>query len=166
MLGSSLLPNIFHFHIMQYISGDPFLTKMQTLAIGYNALARTEVTPIAQELHRRYPAALAAYRKQIRQGKLNAGDLWLWRESQPRLAFMVVRESSVGATRPRYVDSACLRIARDYALEGITSLAIAPLGRDEEWHSIREALDMLLPQCPIPIIVYEQYIPGVNAESA
>jgi hypothetical protein len=149
---------------LTYTSGDPFLTKQQTLGVGYNARARTETSPLAMELLRRYPTAFAACNKQIERGRLKTGDLWLWRESAPVLAFMIVRESSVGATRPRYVDAVALRIVRDYQLEGITNLAIAPLGRVEEQPAIREALDLLLPNCPLPVIAYERYLPGVQSE--
>lgn len=150
---------------VRYVSGDPFLTRQQTLAFGYNARARVETTPLGMEISRRYPAALATFRKQVQRGRVKAGDLWVWRETVPQLALMIVRDSSVGATRPRYVDAACLRISRDFALEGIRSLAIAPLGRAEEAASVREALDLLLPPCPLPIIVYETYQPGVDAEA-
>lgn len=149
---------------LTYIAGDPLLTKMQTLAFGTNAQGRTEVTPLADELHRLFPAAFATYRKQARAGRVQPGELWVWRESAPRLAFMVVRASAVGATRPRYVDAAALRLARDHRLEGITSVAIAPLGRDEEGPSIREALEMLLPLADLPVVAYTRYLPGVMGE--
>ncbi len=149
---------------LTYVEGDPLLTRMQTLAFGTNAQGRAEVTPLAEELHRRYPAAFATYRKQARSGRVQPGELWVWRESVPRLAFMVVRASAVGATRPRYVDAAALRLVRDHLLEGITSVAIAPLGRDEEQPSIREALDLLLPLAALPVVAYTRYVPGVTAE--
>ena len=149
---------------LTYASGDPFLSPAQTLAFGYNARARSETTPFMMEMQRRYPAAFASYRKQCNQNRLKTGDLWIWRESVPRLAFMVVRETSVGATRPRYIDRVALRIARDYQLEGITSLAIAGLGRDHENPSIREALELMLAGSTLPVVVYEDYIPGVAVE--
>ena len=149
---------------LTYVSGDPFLSPAQTLAFGYNARARSETTPLLMELQQRYPAAFSSYRKQYNQERITTGDLWLWRESIPRLAFMVVRATSVGATRPRFVDKAALRIARDYQLEGITSLAIAGLGRDHELPSIREALELMLAKSSLSIVVYEAYMPGVAAE--
>ena len=150
---------------LTYTTGDPFLTRQQTLAFGYNVQARTENTPLAMELQRRYPAALATFRKRARSGQLKPGDLWVWRESVPRLAVMVVRASSVGATRPRYVDSAALRLSRDYLIEGITSVAVAPLGRADETPSIKEALNLLLPASPLSIIYYQAYTPGIDGET-
>ena len=149
-----------------YVTGDPFLTEQQTLAFGYNVRARTENTPLAMDFQRRFPAMFATYRKQANSGRLRTGDLWVWRDSLPRLTVMVVRQSAVGATRPRYVDDAIRRLTQDYEREGITSLAIAPLGRENEVSSIREALDLLLPSCPLDVVVYERYLPGVAAESS
>lgn len=146
---------------LTYTNGDPFLTRLQTLGVGINAQGRAEVTPFAAELQRRYPAAIASYRKQAKRGRLRPGDVWIWRESKPRLAFLIVRESPVGSTRPRFVDAVALRLVRDHRLEGIESLALAPLGRPEEQASISEALDLLLPRAPLPIIAYTRYVPGV-----
>jgi len=145
--------------------GDPLLTGQQTLAIGVNVRARTENTPLALELQRRYPSAFATYNKQIRRARLQVGDVWIWRESTPYLAFLIVRESSVGATRPRYVDAAMLRLIRDGRLEGIKSLAIAPLGRDDELPSILEALQLTLPMAKFPVVIYSHYAPNVAAEA-
>lgn len=146
------------------VSGDPLLTRAHTLAFGFNASARSEVTPLADELHRRHPTAFAAYRKQAKAKRITPGALWLWWESTPLLAFLVVRETSVGATRPRYVDRAALTIARDFALHGITSLAIAPLGRDHEQPVIWEALTLNLANSTLPIVVYDTYLPNVPAD--
>ncbi|MEM6283057.1 MAG: hypothetical protein AAF787_12755 [Chloroflexota bacterium] len=149
---------------IQYVSGDPFLTRMQTLAFGYNVQARSENDPLGMQLQQKYPAALATFRKQAQAGRIKSGDIWLWRETAPRIALFVVRDSAVGATRPRYVDRVALQLVRDYQLMGVQSLAIAPLGRTGETHSIKEAMELVLSRCPFPLIVYEKYSPGMDAE--
>ncbi len=146
------------------VSGDPLLTRAQTLAFAHNLQARVEVGRLETAILDRYPAANAAYRKQCRAKALRAGEYWMWRESAPMLSFMVVRESAVGATRLRYVQSVMLKLARDYRLEGLTSLAIAPLGTALEWADIRNVIDTWLRRTMLPVIVYEVYLPGVQAE--
>lgn len=150
---------------IRFVSGDPLLTQQQTLAFGFNLRARSEITPLALAVERQWPTAFAAYRKQTKRGRIKAGDVWLWHDTTPKLAFWIVRESSVGATRPRFVYSAGLRTRRDYMLDGVQSLAIAPLGRDHESESIREALSLTLVNAPLDIIVYTDYIAGVFAEA-
>lgn len=149
---------------LRFVSGDPLLTQQQTLAIGYNLRARPEVEPLTLSVERRWPAAFAAYRKQTRRGRLRAGDIWPWYEAQPRLLFWIIRETAVGATRPRFVDAAALHTARDYQLNGITSLAIAPLGRPHELESIEEALQLTLATSSLDVVVYRTYESGVFGE--
>lgn len=148
-----------------YVAGDPLLTGAQVLAFGHNARGRAELGALETELLQRYPAAFAAYGKQCRSGRIKAGQLWLWRESQPVLGFMVVRESSVGATRVRFVEAVALNLARDYAREGIQSIAIAPPGSREEWPNLKPVLEHWLGRAALPCYVYEQYLPGVQAEA-
>lgn len=147
-----------------YVSGDPLLTSAQILAFGHNVRGRTELGALETELLNRYPAAFASYSKQCRSGRIKTGQLWIWRESQPMLGFMVVRESSVGATRVRFVESVALNLARDYQREGIHSIAIAPPGSREEWPNLKPVLELWLGRAALPCYVYEQYLPGIKAE--
>jgi hypothetical protein len=149
---------------LRFVNGDPLLTRAQTLAFGHNAAARAEVGPLETRLMTAHPAAFASYRKQCRNRRVKAGGLWLWTESQPRLLFLTVRETPVGQTRTRYLDSALLTLARDYRLYGITSLAIAPLAPALEWDSLKTIVVDWLFLCPADIAVYEAYCEGLAGE--
>jgi hypothetical protein len=150
---------------VQYVDGDPLLTKAQTLAVGHNAKGRTQLGALETRLLDLHPAAFATYGKLCRGGKIKPGMFWMWRESQPNLMLMAVRESAVGATRLRFVESIMMTIARDYGLHGLTSIAIAPLSGAEEWDSLKPAVDYWLRLCPLEVTVYERYIPGLAAEN-
>lgn len=147
-----------------YLAGDPLLTGAQILTFGHNVRGRTELGALETELLNRYPAAFASYSKQCRSGRIKTGQLWIWRESQPMLGFMVVRESSVGATRVRFVEAVALNLARDYQRENIHSIAIAPPGSRDEWPNLKPVLEHWLSRAALPCYVYEQYLPGVRAE--
>jgi len=151
---------------LTYVTGDPLLTRAQVLAFGHNAKGRTETGALETRLLDLYPAAFATYGKLCRSERIRPGGFWVWRESIPNLAFMVVRESSVGATRVRFVESVVMTLARDYRLHGINSLALVRPCDGEEWPAIKQVVDYWLRSCPIPIVVYEGYEPGVRAESA
>jgi hypothetical protein len=140
---------------LTYMSGDPLSTALQTLALGHNAKGRTETHPLEMRLQAEYPAAFATYSRQCKQGRIRTGGLWLWSESVPRLLFLTIRESSVGATRLRFVEAALMTIARDYPMYGLRSLALAPLGGKEEWSSLKPVVDYWLRACPLEIAVYE-----------
>lgn len=147
------------------VSGDPLLTRQQILAFGSNSAGRTESAPLAMALLARYPAAFASYGKLCYQGRIKPGMTWMWRETKPVLAFMVVRETPVGATRLRYVDAVIMALARDYALDTIRSIAIAPLGAEHENEAIGEVLARWLGKSSLPVVAYAGYQPGVAAES-
>lgn len=147
------------------VRGDPTLTSAQILAFGSNARGRTEVDPLTTRLLDQYPTAFATFAKQCRNQRVTTGDLWLWRETRPQLGFMVVRASSVGATRMRYVEEIALKLARDYRRENISSIAIAPLADSQEWPHLIPVLAHWLDNVSLPCYVYEQYLPGVVAES-
>lgn len=148
---------------ISYTQGDILLSRAPVLGAGINAQGMAEVTPFATALLDRYPAALAAFRKQARAGRILPGDLWLWRETTPWLALLVVRESAVGATRPRYVEEAVRRLARDWQREQIAAIALAGLGGAVEWPALRPVLDLWLAQSALPVVVYEEHRPGVRA---
>jgi hypothetical protein len=150
---------------LTYVSGDPLLTQQQILAFGTNAAGRTETYPLAATLLTRYPAAFASYGKQCRQDKIKPGMTWFWRETKPALAFMVVRETPVGATRLRYVEAVVMALARDYRIDNIRSVAIAPLGTDHEADAIREVLERWLVKASLPVIAYRDYRAGVAGEN-
>src|SRR5262245_26385965 len=106
---------------LTFVSGDPLLTRAEFLAFGHNARGRTETGEFDMALMQVYPAPFSTYQRRCRQEKHKAGTLWLWYDSQPGLIFLTVRESSVGATRLRYVQSVLMSLARDYPLHGIHS---------------------------------------------
>lgn len=138
-----------------YVTGDPLLTETQTLAFGHNAKARSELGTLEVRLFNQYPAAFATYRKQCSNGRIKPGMVWMWRESKPHLAFLVVRESSVGATRTRFVESAVMTLARDYHLYNLTSLALVPLGDAFEWVGLKPVVEYWLKGSPLDVRIYE-----------
>ena len=150
---------------LTYLSGDPLLTKQQILAFGSNAAGRTETTPLATALLTRYPAAFSSYGKLCHQGRIEPGTIWYWHETKPALAFLVVRETPVGATRIRYVDAVMMALARDYRRDNLRSVALAPLGADHEQNATKEVIERWLVKSPLPIIVYNTYQSGVAAET-
>jgi hypothetical protein len=150
---------------LTFVSGDPLLTKAQVLAFGGNAQGQTETGLLETRLLDRYPTAFAAYRKACRAGKVKTGTLWLWRETQPALGFMVVRESAGGTTRLRFLEAVVMTLARDYRREGLHRLAIAAPGSPTDWSTLKPVIEYWLGESLLPVTVYEQYLPGVAAET-
>ena len=146
-----------------YVRGDIFLSRAPVLGIDYNARGTVEVTPLATACMDRYPAAFSALRKQVRAGRIQAGDYWVWREVTPWLALLLVRQSAVGATRPRYIEAIAQKLARDWQREGLQGIAITRPGESSEWPALRSVLDYWLGTISLPVVIYEEYLPGVHA---
>lgn len=151
---------------VQRLSGDPLLTQAQTLAFGHNARGRIELGPLETQLMQRYPAAFSSYGRRCRAQRQRSGDLWLWSENSPHLAFLTIRDSAVGATRLRYVQGIMIDLARDYKLLGISSLAIAPLGNDYERPELHSLVEQWLGLSGLPCVLYDDYVPGLAAEES
>jgi hypothetical protein len=149
---------------LTFVTGDPLLTKAAVLAIGHNAKGRIEMDEFAMTMMREYPAAFSTYTRQARKGRQKGGDLYIWSEAKPRLLFATVRDSSVGATRLRYVQKVLITIARDYTLYNMPSLAIAPLGNHYERSEIEALYHTWLKHTALPVVVYQAYQAGVAAE--
>jgi hypothetical protein len=147
-----------------YVQGDPLLTRASTLAFGMNARGRIETDTFSTRIMQVYPAAFSSFTRRARRDQFKAGQLYFWSEAMPRLLFLIVRDSSVGATRLRYVQSVLMTIARDYPLFNLHSLAIAPLGTSYEQGEILKLIDMWLRGSRLPVTVYEKILPGVAAE--
>ena len=142
-----------------YVQGDPLLTEAQVLAFDVNGQGRAELKPLQRQLYDRHPAAFATFGKQARQGRVKTGQMWLWRETQPQLGFMIVRASLVGATRLRYVEEIALTLARDYQRDNIQSIAIAPLGDSHEWPALLPVLAHWLDHVRLPCFIYDAVLP-------
>jgi hypothetical protein len=147
-----------------YVSGDPLMTGAQTLAFAYNAEGKTEVGTMGIALLTRYPAAFSSFNRQARIGQIKPGGYWLWRDSKPQLMFLAVRQTAVGATRMRYVEAAMMTLARDYRLELLNSVAIAPLTEGAEWTAMKPLIEHWLSGTGMSVVVYDRYAPGIRAE--
>jgi hypothetical protein len=146
---------------VKFVTGDILLSRAQVVAIGSNAQGRNETSLLSSELAYRYPAAFSAFRKHAQTARLGAGDYWIWREAMPWIAFMVVRQTSVGATRARYVDEVVQKLARDWQREGIRTLALSRLGEPLEWPALKAVLAYWLDISELPVVVYEEHVSGV-----
>lgn len=137
-----------------FIQGDIFLTQAQAIAVGLNSTGRLEVSSLYTTLQDRYPVFVSEYRKQARAGLLTPGHMWIWREGQPWLVGLVIREAPQGATRLRYVEAALLNLYKNWEHEGLQSLAIQQLAEDSEWPVVRRLIMDYLGEIKLPVSVY------------
>lgn len=146
------------------LQGDPMLTRATHLAFGHNVRGRVEMGDLESALMRKYPVAFSAYTRKARRGQRKAGEFFIWSQTTPRLIFLTVRDSAMGVTRLRHVQSVLTTLARDYLLYDIQSLAIAPLGNALERPEFNTLYEYWLQSVSLPVAIYEAYLPDVQAE--
>lgn len=140
---------------LEFVTGDPLQSACDALAIGYNAKGRTELDAFTMRVMREFPVPFSAYLRRCRQEKQKGGDMFIWAETKPKILILSVRDSSVGATRLRHVQKCLMELSRDYALIGIKSLAIAPIGNKLEASEIKPLYEQWFGNCKLPVMVYE-----------
>lgn len=146
-----------------FVRGDILLSRAPAIGIDVNARGQHEDHPLAVAFADRFPAAFAAFHKQARASNIQAGSWWIWRESTPWLALLVMRQSSAGATPLRHIEAIAQRIAQDWQQESLCGLALARPGDPADWPAFRDILLYWLASCPLNIVVYEEQAPGVRA---
>lgn len=148
-----------------FVRGDLFLSGAQTLGHGVNCRGKMGAG-IATEFRRRFPEMFEAYREICRTGELEPGRYFLWKESTPWVLNLATQASTHGA-RPEFVRDALHAFARRCEAEGVTSLALPRLAAGLgglAWEEVRAILEEAFAELPIPVHVYEEYLPGVQAE--
>ena len=137
-----------------FSTDNPLATSADALALGHNRKGQTELVPMTQQLMRTFPAAFAAYTRRCKKDRQKAGDLFYWTQSTPRLLFLTVRDSSVGATRLRHVQKALMTLARDYRYYNLTSVGIIALGDRYEQAEITPMYETWFSKSDLKVIVY------------
>jgi hypothetical protein len=147
---------------IRFVQGDVFLTRMQSVAVGLNTTGRVEVTPFFTTIQDRYPVFVSEYRKRGRAERLTPGDFWVWREGQPWLVGLVIRDTPQGPARLRYIETALLNLYKNWEREGLHSLALALTVDEIERPALHDLVARYLGT--LPVVVYEAHLPSVDAE--
>ena len=141
-----------------FVTGDAFEAENQAIALGLNAAGRLGVSALHTRLLDRYPVFASSFHRQGRAGQLVPGAYFIWRESDPWLVALIVRETLQGAIRPRFVEAALLSLARDWQREGLRQLALdqfTDASDAAEWPTLREIIHHYLKPLDLPVTVYE-----------
>jgi hypothetical protein len=136
--------------------GDAFDAPQQAVGIGISMSGQVGTSALATTLLDRYPVFVSDYRRRGRAAALSPGDIWVWRDGDPWLVGLVVRETPQGVPRLRYVEQAMLNLVKNWEREGLRSLALVQFTRhDAEWAAIRTIIRQYLAPVALPVVVYE-----------
>jgi len=145
------------------VKGDIRKTRAQAIMLGMNTQGAVEVSPLETTLRDQYPVFYSEYRRLGRSKALTAGQLWFFRDAAPWFVGALIRDAANSVSRIRHLEQALITLRRDWQREGLKSLAVAPLGDPTEWGTLKEVLQEYLSPLPIPILLYDEYIPDQSA---
>ena len=149
---------------VQFLRGDIFRSRAQTIAHGCNCRGRMGAG-IAREFKRRYPRMFKEYKRRCHGGLFVPGGHYLHKESSPWVLNLATQDA-VGGAQIEFVEHCLSEFTEYYEEEGITSLAMpriaAGLG-GLDWKEVKALIDEILSRVSIPVFVYEEFQQGLKA---
>ncbi|MDY0271493.1 MAG: macro domain-containing protein [Advenella sp.] len=164
--------------MIREVEGDILLSKAQLIAHGIAPLEHFD-TGLARSLRERWPSLVRDYRQSTHVHPLKPGEIWAWggvnEDGSVRRIVNLLTQNMLGegpAARPgkantENVSRALKELARFVESEGIESLAIPRLATGVgglEWSDVKPLVEKHLADLKIPVIVYETYRQGEQAE--
>ncbi len=147
------------------VRGDIFLTRCQTIVLGLSANGQLDASEFHRALNDRYPVFVSDYRRRARADALIPGAIWIWSEARPWICAAILRETPHGTLRLRFVESVMLKLVQAWSTERLGSLALMRFDDGIDWSAARTIVDTFVTAAALPVIVYEDYLPSIAAET-
>jgi hypothetical protein len=109
------------------------------------------VTSLETALRDQYPVFFSEYRR----SKPALGTYFLFKEAQPWLLGLVIKESPTSLPKPRHLEQAMIHLMQAWPQLGIQALALGPLCPMPDWASLKPLVIHYLDLLPIPTTLYE-----------
>ncbi|PWF23307.1 macro domain-containing protein [Corticimicrobacter populi] len=166
--------------MIREVEGDILLTQAQVIAHGIAPQDPFD-SGLALALRERWPSLVKDYRHAVRAHSVVPGDIWPWagvnEDGSVRRIVNLVTQDSLGdgrTARPgkatlENVGHALRHLARYLRDEQVSSVALPRLATGVgglAWQDVKPLLEKHLGELDIPVIVYEVYRAGTQADEA
>lgn len=158
--------------MIHQVSGDILLTKAHVIAHGV-APNDPMKQGLALALHERYPAMHKDFHHWCSQTHPKPGGAWMWGSADgTRIVNLLTQEGGYGhGAKPgratvKHVRDALRELVNMTAAEGFSAIAVPRLATGVgglEWDEVAPIIDERLGQLGIPVYVYSEFKPGVQA---
>lgn len=159
--------------MIKFVAGDILKTKCQAIAHGV-APNDDFKRGLALLLRENWPSMYKDFRHFAQTSHPKSGSLWTWGGAGgARIINLFTQEGSEGHQAAsggkatlNYVAHCLKALHREVETNGFKSLALPRLATGVgglEWNHVEPLIKEHLGGLPIPIIVYETYIPGTEA---
>jgi O-acetyl-ADP-ribose deacetylase (regulator of RNase III) len=158
--------------MLKEVAGDILLSKAQVIAHGV-APGDHFNQGLALALRERYPAMARDFRHYCQLQNPKAGEVWAWAgaDGQRIVNLMTQQEapgkhSHPGKATAHNVNVALRNLRHLIENEGFTSVALPRLATGVgglDWEEVRGLIENQLSDLEIPVHIYAEYKPGVEA---
>lgn len=152
--------------MITYVTGDLFLSPAQVLVNTVNTVG-VMGKGVAYEFKRIFPEMFEQYRELCEAGKLQIGDLWLYKSPNKWVLNFPTKKHWRAPSQPAYIEAGLKRFTQIYSTWGIHSIAFPPLGcgngeLDFETQ-VAPLMERYLGNLPIHVFIYpnrdDPYVP-------
>ncbi len=164
--------------MIREVEGDILLSRAQVIAHGIAPHDHFD-TGLALALRERWPSMVRDYRHDTHSHPLKPGALWMWRgvdaDGSTRGIVNLLTQDMLhdgpnakpGKANIENLNHCLKALAKLVADEGITSLALPRLATGVggmEWSEVKPMVERHLGELKIPVLVYETYHKGQQAD--
>ena len=143
--------------------GNIFTTDYQTIVNTVNCVG-VMGAGIAYEFRLRYPEMFAAYSRLCKAGKMQIGNLWLFKAEDKWILNFPTKHHWRYESRTEYLEKGLQKFLDTYVEKGIQSIAFPVLGASNGGIPEDVSITIMkeyLSQCNIPVMIY-QYDPSAH----
>lgn len=164
--------------MIREVEGDILLSRAQVIAHGIAPQDHFD-TGLALALRERWPSMVRDYRHAIHGKPLDSGEIWIWRgvdeDGSTRGIVNLLTQGMLhsgpsgkpGKATTENVSRALKALAKLVADENLGSVALPRLATGVgglEWSEVKPLVERHLGELKIPVIVYETYRKGQQAD--
>lgn len=142
--------------MIKYIKGDLFHSPAKILVNTVNTVG-VMGKGIALEFRKQYPEMFYRYKQLCEEGKLDIGNLFLWRKEKKWVLLFPTKRHWRNPSKIEYIESGLQKLAENWDKLGADSIAFPRLGCGNgglDWNDVRPLMEKYLRNLPLQIYVY------------
>jgi O-acetyl-ADP-ribose deacetylase (regulator of RNase III) len=142
--------------MIAYVEGDIFDSPAQTLVNPVNTVG-VMGSGLALEFKRRHPAMFLRYAEVCRDGRLQLGQLLLYRGADRWILSFPTKQHWKDPSRLEWIEAGLRKFVNTYRSKGIESAAFPMLGCGHgglRWADVGPLMQRVLEPLPIPISIH------------